>query len=133
MKKAETRRVVPISTITLICIVVLSLFQMVFLFGAYEIKTTTVKSSAPWFYWTFRRLVGETAANRRSLAIAGTEEPSTDFATVAGFKPEELSIQIEDVENPVLETKAPDEGAPDTVIPASQPEAEPVDENEPVG
>ncbi|MDF7806103.1 hypothetical protein P4E94_01555 [Pontiellaceae bacterium B12219] len=135
MNKSETRRIVPISTLTLICVVVLALFQMVFLFGVYEIKTTTVKSAAPWFYWTFRKMVGETTANRQRMAaaVSGQEQTSPSLATVAGFKPEELSVQIENIENPPPATNVLIETAPAAVIPVSEPEKEPADENEPVG
>ncbi|MDF7799903.1 hypothetical protein P4C99_10525 [Pontiellaceae bacterium B1224] len=116
-------------------IVILVLFQTIMLSGLYELKSSTVRKSAPWFYPTFLKLVGEYPSARLAAAPQGAESaeeksgPSA-MATVAGFKPEEFDITIENVESPILE---PAEEAA-TVIPVSQPEEpEPVDENIPVG
>jgi hypothetical protein len=134
MKDAQTRRIVPISTITLVCIVVLALFQMLFLFGAYEIKSSTFKNTSPWIYWTFRKLVGETPSTRQSASTPVPEEQksSSALATVAGFKPEELSVTIENIETPLPEETVSEEPS-EALMPVSKPEPEPVDENKPVG
>ena len=134
MKVIEKRRVVPISTITLVCVGVLALFQVFLLSGAYKIKTSTVKKIAPWLYEPFRKMVGELPSSR--LVPAAKEDDSvasSEVAGIAGINPEELSVTIENLEAP-LDSAVPGEKTT-TVIPVSQPEkaVEPVDENIPVG
>jgi hypothetical protein len=52
----------------------------------------------------------------RSLAtLHSSESTASGFATVAGFKPEELTVTIEEAETPVLK------GEPAPVIPVSTP------------
>lgn len=136
MNNVESRRIVPIARITIGLVVILALYQAVMLSGLYEVKASTVKKTAPWFYSTFRKWVGEDPSTR-PVVVEPAEEPeekgASAMATVAGFKPEELDITIEDVENPSQETSAPVEEAA-TVIPVSEPEEPaPVDENIPVG
>ncbi|MDF7822509.1 hypothetical protein P4B35_00680 [Pontiellaceae bacterium B12227] len=135
MKDVETRRVVPISTITLVCIGVLALFQVFMLTGAYQIKTAAVKKIAPGLYEPFRKMVGEHPTSRPVPATEKDDDSSvSDVATVAGINPEDLSVTIENVERPILDPTTPTEEGT-TLIPVSQPEKEPepVDEDIPVG
>lgn len=136
MNNVESRRIVPIARITAGLVVLLVLFEAIMLSGLYEVKASTVKKTAPWFYTTFLKWVGEHPSTRPVVveqAVVPEEKGASAMATVAGFKPEELDITIEDIENPSQETSAPVE-EPGTVIPVSEPEEPaPVDENIPVG
>lgn len=138
MNEVESRRIIPISRITIGFVLILAVFQVIMLCGMFELKSSTVKKTAPWFHNTFLKLVGEHPSTR---PVAATEaevpqekkDSSSAIATVAGFKPEELAVTIEDIENPIIEPTAPVEDA-QTVIPVSQPEKPaPVDEDVPVG
>ncbi len=134
MNEVESRRIIPISRITIGFVVILALFQVFMLSGIYELKSSTVKKKAPWFYSTFLKLVGEHPSTRPPAeAVTPEQSGSSGIATVAGFNPEELSVTIEGTGEPLPGVAVPEE-KPKTVIPVSQPEKPaPVDENIPVG
>jgi hypothetical protein len=131
MNEVESRRVVPMAQITVICTVLLALFELYFISTAYELKASTVKKVAPWVYEPYRKMMGEHPSTQPKAARAPAsntpDSAPSGVATVAGFKPEELTITIEDAKMPVPEVE------PAPVIPVSTPKMEPVDENEPVG
>ena len=101
--------------------------------GAYEIKTTTVKKIAPWLYGPFRKMVGEHPSSRSAMLAKQDDSTATSgVAGIVGINPEELSVTIENLEDP-LDPAVPSEKT--SIIPVSQPleKPEPVDENIPVG
>ncbi|MEI6891805.1 MAG: hypothetical protein V5783_06495 [Pontiella sp.] len=131
MKEVETRRVVPISIITLICVGILAIFQVLILTGAYQIKTATVKKMAPWLYEPFRKLVGEHPSSRpMPMAKQGETSVPAGITGIVGITPEELSVTLENMDAPFVPLEKL-EG----VHPVSQPEKvkDPVDETIPVG
>ena len=147
MKPLGTRRIVPVSAITIVAFSVLGVFELIVISGGLQLKASTVKKVAPWFHGTFIRLVGEhpdtrpewSVAKRQAEEVTAKPDSASAMATVAGFSPGELSVEIEGAdkppEQPVMEPtqqqEEPSPGDPDKV-PNTTP-AEVVDDDEPVG
>ena len=79
-------------------------------------------------------MVGEHPSFRPGVASDSDKTSSSSVAMVAGINPEDLTVTIENTEQPVMIPTTPVE-AVGSDIPVSQPEksSEPVDENVPVG
>lgn len=59
MAKLETRRVNPIAHVTFVAVAILIFFEVLIVFGVFELRSQTVAKYAPWAYEPFLRLVGE--------------------------------------------------------------------------
>ena len=145
MNSLESRRIVPVSAITIAAFSVLGVSQLAVICGGLELEASTVKKVAPWFHGTFTRLVGEHPDTRPTWSVSQKkqepEQPasSSAMATVAGFSPQELSIEIEGAEPPpekaLIEPTTP-QAEPAPADPGTVPDAQPAevfDDDEPVG
>ncbi len=59
MKNRESRRIVPISVVTIVVFAVVVVFEALIIGGVYEVKASAVARIAPWAYEPFLKLVGE--------------------------------------------------------------------------
>lgn len=131
MKEIVLKRKVPVATITLICVALLGVFQLFMLVGGYGLEASVVKNTAPWFYDSFRKFVGEHPSTRPVQANPeDAERQKSVMETFAGINPEDLSVQLDEAEatevEPVEDTQI--------VIPVSEPvKVDPMDSDEPVG
>ena len=76
MKIKESRRIVPISMVTLVALGVLFVFEMMVMLGAVNLKASFVAKVAPWAYEPFLRLVGEHPDSYSRRNSAGTDDDS---------------------------------------------------------
>ena len=131
MKDVLLKRKVPVSTITLICVSILGVFQLIMLTGGYGLDAAVVKKTAPWFYDSFRKFVGEHPSTRPVQPDADdANAPKTALEAVAGINPEELSVSLDEAE--AVEIKPVNEEEP--LIPVSEPvKKDLLDSDKPVG
>ena len=120
MSKKESRRIVPLSAVAIAVFVMLVVFEVLVIGGAFGVKASTVARIAPWAYEPFLRLVGEHPESEsmknmvRDRNEDGTGTPS-GMASVAGFNPDGLVIDLD---------AQPEEGGditPEAVFPAGDP------------
>ncbi len=129
MKNIDERRIVPASTVAIVAFSVLVLFELTFFSGAIEMKASTVKKVAPWFHGTFLRMMGEDSNGQATSVVpkaaAETPKEASGVATVAGFAPEELAVEIKVDELPasdvLIEPTVPREQAPAPIVPVTTP------------
>lgn len=131
MKDVEIKRIVPVSRITLIGVIFLGIFQVTMLVGGYHLEATVVKKSAPWFYDSFRKFVGEHPSTRPAeLEKTSSSGRKSAVDAVTGINPEEISVDLK--EALPAKIRPEDTGVP--LIPVSKPEqSDPLDSDEPVG
>jgi len=107
--------------------------------GGVEIKASTVKRVAPFAYEPFLKLMGEhpsMISSRMAAKKNVSAEPESDsgVATIAGFRPEELSVKIDGVDSAVLEPVVPVKEKTPVEKPEPPPqEKQKIDEDVPVG
>ena len=142
MKQINTRRIVPASIMAVVAFSILGLVQLFIVAGGFEIPASTVRKIAPFAYEPYRKLVGEHPSTRPDWLDAGGEAKTSGndspsaMATVAGFRPEELAVKIEGVEEKpvILEPSVPVEKPVGAEQPVAEPEKRtPVDDDVPVG
>ncbi|WP_372807051.1 hypothetical protein [Pontiella sp.] len=137
MKEINPKRIVPVSTVTVVLFSLLGIFELFVLFGGLEVKASTVKRFAPWLHGPYTRMVGEHPSTRPDWEDQQLETPEaeaeTAAASIGGFRPDELDVQLEAAKQAEPETKIEE---PSAAIPVSIPtdqKEEPVDEDIPVG
>jgi hypothetical protein len=137
MKEINPKRIVPVSTITIVLFSLLGISELFVLFGGLEVKASSIKRFAPWLHGPYTRMVGEHPATRPYWVDQPMEnqngEAEATAATVGGFRPDELDVQLEAAKQTEPEIKIEE---PSAVIPVSIPteqKEEPVDEDIPVG
>lgn len=131
MKDIVLKRKVPVATITLICVSFIGVFQLFMLIGGYGLDASVVKKTAPWFYDSFRKFVGEHPSTRPvSVDSTAADNRKSTIEAVAGINPEELSVTLDEPDAgdiKPIEVVSP-------VIPVSEPvKKDPLDSDEPVG
>ena len=93
MSELETRRIVPMAYVATTGVVILVVFELLIILGAFELKPATVANVAPWAYEPFLKLIGEhpDSKSKEPEEVAATNK----VVTVAGFSPEELSVTLD--------------------------------------
>lgn len=100
MRKKESRRRVPVSAVAFAAIALLVVLEVLVIGGVFGVKAATVARIAPWAYEPFLRLVGEHPESAALKESAGDQEadgagPLSGMASVAGFNPDELIIDLD--------------------------------------
>jgi hypothetical protein len=113
MAKLETRRINPIAHVTLVAVIVVIVFEVLVIFGVFELKAQTVAKYAPWAYEPFLQLVGEHPESAPRWATV--EEPKET-------KQEPLAVPLL---VPTNETSAVTNAVPEPVAPTPAPAAQP--------
>lgn len=134
MKNRESRRIVPVSVITLVVLAVLVVFEALIIIGALEVRTSTIAKVAPWAYEPFLRLVGEHPDSYRHRGGQDKEEDSRPGASgielVAGLHGERLDADTNRIPD---STELPDSGEEPSPETDSPPPEKSSDEVVPVG
>ncbi len=124
MAKLETRRINPIAHVTLLVVAIVIVFEVLVIFGLFELKAQTVAKYAPWAYESFLRLAGEhPESTPRWATIEEPEEadPATAVeANVTGLEPSAIPLLVPTNEvalgsNAVLEASVPLETEPEPI------------------
>ncbi|WP_136079299.1 hypothetical protein [Pontiella desulfatans] len=130
----DTRRIIPISKITLVAFVLVGIFQFLVIVRVYELEASTVEKVAPFLHKPFLSLVGEHPGSQPAVAPAdegkAKKKSSSSMAAIGGFSPDDLQLELKGVEPP------PAKEEPSNLIPVTVPKTEKkktVDEDEPVG
>ncbi|MCK5676762.1 MAG: hypothetical protein KAH99_07075, partial [Verrucomicrobia bacterium] len=128
----------------LVLVLLLIVFEVLVIFGVFELKAQTVAKHAPWAYESFLKLVGEHPGSApRWASVEEPEEKEAVKATMAGvtgLEPSAIPVLVETNEavlstNLILEATVPLETDPEP-IPIVAPTEVPADELEesvPVG
>jgi hypothetical protein len=138
--KGTSRRIVPVSVAATVCFVLLATFELMVFGGVFQVKASVVRQVAPWAYEPFLKLTGEHPET--NPALLQNEAPdetkkgvsASSMATVAGFRPEELSIELDTdgfETNTVPESGRPTDAGRDAEQDAEDPV--PMEEIVPVG
>ncbi|MCK4564141.1 MAG: hypothetical protein KAU94_05675 [Verrucomicrobia bacterium] len=124
MAKLETRRINPIAHVTLVVVVIVIVFEVLVIFGLFELKAQTVAKYVPWAYEPFLKLVGEHPESIPRWATV--EEPEEAGPTEAvganmtGLEPSAIPLLVPTNEaalgsNVVLEASVPLETEPEPI------------------
>jgi hypothetical protein len=134
MKSKESRRIVPISAVTLMVLAVLFVFEALVIAGAVELKASRVARVAPWAYEPFLRLVGEHPDSYRHRNDAGNDaaepQPRTVLEEITGVEEDLLQADTNTVP---AEQEAMEPNEPGPIGPEQDASPELPDEDEPVG
>lgn len=129
MKKQNTRRINPVGQVTFIAVVVLIVFEVLIVCGAFELQPQTVEKHAPWAYEPFLRLIGEHPDSTPSWVPVALVEPDSNLTGL-----ESLAIPLLLSTNVILEASIPFEVDPTPVrVSTNAPSGDAVEEFVPVG
>ena len=136
MAKLETHRINPIAHVTLLVVAIVIVFEVLVIFGLFELKAQTVAKYAPWAYEPFLKLIGEHPESiPRWATVEEPEEADPAAAAEAnatGLEPSAIPVLVSNV---VLEASVPLETEPEPIpgaVPTNAPAAKP-QETVPVG
>ena len=132
MKIKESRRIVPISVVTLVALAVLFVFEAMVMLGAVNLKASLVAKVAPWAYEPFLRLVGEhpDSYSRRNGAGADDDSGADDSGSDALFSSDLISVDTNAVPAEAGDADLPETGPAET---EEERGPEPSDDDVPVG
>ena len=100
MDRREQKRRVPLARLAAIVVALLVAAEALVIAGVLEMRAGTVAKHAPWAFEPFLRLVGEHPESmpRRAAAVeeGGADPAGSDsaIARIAGFRPDEIPVQL---------------------------------------